>query len=318
MKGIGLTERFKASFKRKRTRDAIFYTLVLAYPVAQFCVFYLGVNFNSILLAFKRYNEQGKYVWAGTENFKTLFANFRDLTAFRVAFVNSLKVYISGAVVHTTLSLLFAYYIHKKQPFGNVFKILLFMPSVIPSIALIVMFKQIADNGVPTFMKLLGLNVGGLLSTPSTTLSTIIFYNICFGFGVSMLLYIGAMGRIQDSVTEAAQIDGAGYWREFWHITLPLTFDTIATFMVVSIGAIFSSQANVFAFFSSTAEEYVYTIGYWLYRETIKVGAYADYPMLSAFGLLLSFATTPLVYFARWLFMRFGPTTEQRRVKNDG
>jgi ABC-type sugar transport system permease subunit len=311
-----LTERIKIKLSKKRARDLIFYSLVLAFPLAQFCVFYIGVNFNSILLAFKRYGADGRYTWAGLENFRALFANFRDLTAFRVGFANSLVVFAVGTAACMTLGLMFAYYIYKKAPLRNFFKVLLFAPGIIPSIALIVMFKQIADNGVPAFFGLFGLKTGGLLSNPKTTMGAIIFYNVWFGFGVSVLLYIGAMERIPPSVTEAARLDGAGYFREFRYVALPLTFDTITTFLTVALGGIFVNQANIYAFYSNGAEERVFTIGYWLYRETVKTGAYAEYPMLSAFGLLLSAATIPLVYTARLLSTRFGPTAEQREARN--
>ena len=54
--------------QRKRN-DIIFYCLMLAFPVVQFCIFYIGVNFNSILLTFRKYDfVTGQWSFAGFEN----------------------------------------------------------------------------------------------------------------------------------------------------------------------------------------------------------------------------------------------------------
>lgn len=308
-------EKLKQYFEKRSTRDYIFYTILVFFPMLQFTIFYLGVNVNSILLAFKSYGEDGKYYWSGFDNFKTLFTNFRELTLFRVGVVNSFLVFLVGTVIGIVCGILFSYYIHKKAPFKNFFKIMLFLPSIIPSIALVVMFKQIADGAVPALFDTIGLTVKGLLSNADTTFGTIIFYNIWAGFGVSILLYVGAMGNISESVVEAAKLDGAGYFKELRYITIPLVWETMSTFIIVAVGGIFVNQANIYAFYSDAAEERIFTIGYWLYRETVKPNGYADYPMLSAFGLILSFITIPLVYLVKYLLARRGPGFEKKGRK---
>lgn len=294
-------ERLKQVLTRKRTKDLIFYSILLAFPVLQFCIFYIGVNVNSLFLAFKKYDGNGVYFFDGFSNFKLLFENFRQLTMYRVAFINSLKMFAIGSSIGLTCGVLFSYYIYKKGLFRNFFKIVLFVPSIIPAIALVVMFKQIADSAFPALLAKMGIDAQGLLSNPDTTFGTIIFYNIWAGFGVSILLYVGAMENISESIVEAAKLDGTGFFRELVSITIPLIWDTVSTFVIVAVGGIFVNQANVYAFYGGGAEEYVYTIGYWLYRETVKTNGFADYPILSAFGILLSLVTIPLVYLVRYV-----------------
>ena len=309
--------KLKGFFAKRRNKDAVFYALLLFLPVLQFCIFYIGVNVNSILLAFKRYGEDGKYHWSGLENFRTLFTNFRELTVFRVGFRNSMIVFVAGTVIGITLGILFSYYIYKKAPFKNFFKVMLFLPSIIPSIALVVMYKQITDGAVPALFETFGLTVSGLLANPKTTFGTLLFYNIWVGFGVSVLLYVGAMTNISESVVEAAKIDGVGYFTELRFITIPLIWDTMSTFIITAVGGIFVNQAYIYAFYSDGAEERITTIGYWLYKETVKPNGFADYPMLSAFGLLLSFVTIPLVYLVRYLLSQKGADGgRKRRVRH--
>lgn len=55
-------------------------------------------------------------------------------------------------------------------------------------------------------------------------------------------MYLGSMNTISDSVIESAQLEGAGFFTEFFHIVLPLCYSTIVTFLVVGIASIFVNQ----------------------------------------------------------------------------
>lgn len=64
--------------KLRVNRDQLFYILLLAFPLAQFCIFYIGVNFNSFLLAFQTYNTQtSAFQWDFGANFSQVW---RELT----------------------------------------------------------------------------------------------------------------------------------------------------------------------------------------------------------------------------------------------
>ena len=127
----------------KRTRDMIFFGCLVALPLLHFFIFYICINFNSILLAFKQYDTNTTYHWVTFENFELLFSDFKTLTAYKYAFKNSMLFFVVGTAVATTLALFFSYYIYKQAPMKNVFKVLLFMPSIIPVIAMSAIFKQI-------------------------------------------------------------------------------------------------------------------------------------------------------------------------------
>lgn len=297
---------------KRRRMDLLFYSIILAWPVIQFLVFYVFVNLNSVLLAFKEYSGDGTFNWAGLDNFKKLFNDFGLLTVYKTAFSNSILLFLTGTFISISLGLLFAYYIYKKGRYRNVFKVILFLPSIIPAIAMVTMFKQMCDGAFTEIATIFGLNVYGLLSDRSTAFATVIFYTVWIGFGPSLLLYLGGMNGINESVSESAQIDGAGYFSEFWRITLPMVFPTISTFIIVGIGSIFINQGNIYSFYGLGAEEYVQTIGYYLYKETTSnvMNSSVRYPSLSAFGLLLTLITVPIMYGARFLMNKFGPSAD--------
>jgi ABC-type sugar transport system permease subunit len=177
MNKINIThQQVKKPFWTKKRKDLVFYIALIAFPVAQFCIFYVGVNINSFLLVFKSYNNDFVPSWVGLANIINAFKEFtnpEDIT-WMIALKNSLISYFVGVLVGVPLSLLFSYYIYKKMILHKLFKVLLFMPSIITSIVMVLIFQFFANEAIP---RIFNLNEG-LLSTSSTAFTTVLFYSI--------------------------------------------------------------------------------------------------------------------------------------------
>lgn len=300
----------KSSQKRKKRSDIIFFSCLVAFPIAQFCIFYLGVNLNSVLLTFKAYDRNsGSYYWTGFDNFKRIFNILSDETILSDALINSLIVYAAGLLVGVTLSLLFSFYIYKKMPGQRFFKIMLFLPSIIPSVVMVIMFKYFTERALPDFFnQMFHLNMGGLLS--DHTFGLLLFYNIWIGFGTGILMYTGAMGNISESIVESCRLEGCPLMHEFFFITLPLIWRTLSTFLIVGIAGLFTNQMNLFTFFGASAEARLWTIGYYLFKDLQGAMSIAEYPRLAAMGVLLTLISVPVTLIVRKLLEKFGPSTD--------
>lgn len=288
-------------FSKKRRKDFIFYMCLLIIPLVQFCLFYIGVNFNSILLAFQTFERTtGEYVFVGFDNFRRIITTFTDSSLLSVAFRNSFIVYVINLVLGVTLSILFSYYIYKKKFGSEFFKVILFMPSIISSIAMVTMFKYFAERAIPDFMNtFFNTNMEGLLSNKQYTFGLLVFYSIWIGFGSSILLYTGAMGNISDAVMESAKVEGATMLQELFYIVIPGIWGTLSTFLVVGVAGIFINQLNLYSFFSTTAEPYLYTVGYYLFKDLRSPTTIAEYPYLAAFGLCLTIIVAPVTFLVK-------------------
>ena len=301
------------SMQKKNKRRRLFYVLGLSLPVLQFCIFYIGVNFNTILLAFQRWEvtgTQGKYVFNGLNNFKDFFRDFKEFEFFGNSLKNSAIAFLA-TLVGMALSLFFSFYVYKKAWGSEFFRTMLFMPKIISAIILVILFKFFAENAVPELIEtFMGKKIPGLLDAGgdlNQRFWVILIFNVWVSFGSYILLFGGAMGGISESIVEAAQIDGITPLKEFWFITLPMIFPTISTFLLVSIAAIFTNQMSLFSFYGDKAEQRLYTFGYYLYRETQK-GELARYPYLASIGLLLTVVTVPMMMGVRKLLKEFGPS----------
>lgn len=293
--------------KNKKKQDGrLFYYLMFALPIIQFCIFYIGVNINSILLAFKSYDAlTGEYSVVGFANFFQFIENITADPALGYAIQNSIIKYVCGWIFSTPFSLLFSYYIFKKKFAYKAMRVLLFLPSILSAMIMSLIFLNISGHILPAF----GLE--DYLARVDTRFAMIIFFNIWIGFGGGVLLYSSAMSSISPSIIEAAHIDGVGAVGEFFHIVMPGIYPTFTTFVVTGVAGIFIDQANVYNFYAEAADIHAYTIGYYLFTQIVgKAAGYTSYPYAAAAGLLFTAVAAPTTLLIKLLMEKFGPSEE--------
>lgn len=309
-----LTKKSKNQNSQKRV-DLIFCLLILLIPTIQFFVFYIGVHFNSLMLAIQDYDvETGKYFFVGFDNIANVFKDFATEEVMIKGLRNSLLFYLVNLLVGTTLAVLFSYVIFKKIPMYGALRVMLFFPSIISPIVLVLLFRNFVGTTLPYIIQsITGAEEAplGLLSNPDTQFGTLMFFTIWVSFGSPVLLYSGAMSGINESVIEAAKIDGVNSVQELTKIVLPLIYPTFVTFITAGVAGILSHQMSLYSFFGTRQISYdMYTVGYYLFRQTALISGNAGYPPVAALGIVLSIFTIPVALTVRWLLNKFGPSVE--------
>lgn len=300
-----------ASMQTMKKNKLIFYCTMVVLPVLQFLVFYLYINFQSFMLAFQEYSlDAGGYIFAGMENFLQIFEDFQTEKVLRSSIMNSLTLFFWTFIFGSIVSVFFSYYIYKKQFGSTAFKILLYLPNILGSVVVVIIYKFFVEDAVPTIGSLFGAEgMRGLLSNQATKRTTIIFFTIFASFGPRVLVYSSAMSGIPESIIESAQLDGVTPFKELILIVLPSIWSTFVTFMVSAVVGVFTNQMALFTFYGTNADSSLYTFGYYLYRGA-KVGTRAEYPYLSAMGLMLTVIAVPITLFTRWSLKKLGPSRE--------
>ncbi len=306
----------KSGMSAEKRNNLIFYICFMAIPIAQFAIFYIGVNFQSILMAFQSFdNVTEKTTWIGLANIWEEIKKFMEHDGL-VTLKNSLILFLVKLGIGTPLGLLFSYYIYKKFRWYSFYRVMLFIPSIVPSIVLVLMFKYM---GLYVWPQLVGAVTGadpttitGLFSVEKAW-GSLLFYNIWVSFGTTVLLYVDAMTNISPDVVEAAELDGATGIKEFFYITLPSAYPTVVTFIIINIANFFIDQAHIFSYFSYSPIPGTETVGYQLYKEiyyATKNSNYAAYRPLAARGIVLTLVTVPVTLVVRWLLNKVGPSEE--------
>jgi len=298
--------------------DKILYVVLMAWPILQFVIFYICVNFNSVLLSFEKIDMAASpaktYFSFGyfSDNLKTFFDRVNIVgDEFGKMLTTSLAACGIFIVVSIPLQLLFSYYIGRKLIGSGFFRVLLFMPSIISTIVITPLFKYFVSDALPVMLNdWFNADVSGnLLYSAETIFPTIMFFNIWLGFGTSVLMYSNVVGEISPEIIDASKIDGASPFREFIHVVMPAVYPTMTVFVVTTVAGIFTNQIGLLDFYGTNSS--VTTVGYVLYVMTETSSAnLADYPSLSAFAVLLTVVTIPLTLLVKYLMEKFGPSED--------
>ena len=316
------------SIKNKKIAESIFFWSLLILPLAQFCIFYIGVNFNSILLSFKTYDYvNGEFVWYGFDNFTRFFQSFTINKLMLFCLKNSFIIFFVQILITIPISILFSYYIykngkrkHQRSTFSTFMaefsKILLFLPTIIPSIALVLMYKYFGEASLPNIINdLFGTNLRGFLSTYKYTFTFVTIFCVITGFGGSMVLYTGALSAIDESLIESCQMDGVTPFKELIKVVFPAIFPTFTMQMVTSVAGIFTNQACLFSFCGAGAPYQAHTFGYELFI-TVNNAGISEYPYASAMGIVFTIVAAPLTLLTKYFLEKYGPsTTKSGKVK---
>jgi multiple sugar transport system permease protein len=142
---------------------------------------------------------------------------------------------ITGTII---LGLAFALIFQKKFSGSRVYQLIIFSPWITPTVAVSLVWSWIydPDKGFANYLLgIFGIAPSKWLHSGQSAMLAIIIFTIWKSIGWTMLFYLGALERVPQSTYEAARIDGAGYWSQFFHITLPLISPTTFFLFIVNL-----------------------------------------------------------------------------------
>ncbi|MCY3773692.1 MAG: sugar ABC transporter permease [Gemmatimonadetes bacterium] len=130
-------------------------------------------------------------------------------------------------------------------------------------------------------------------------LPSLMFMAIMGGHGAAIVLLTAAMGGIPSSYYEAARLDGAGPWRQYWKITLPLLRPTLLYLLVTSTIASFQVFTQVLMMTGGGPDYATTTLVYLIYTDAFE---YFDFGKASAEATLLSLSLAGIAVLQyKWL-----------------
>ncbi|MDU4447214.1 MAG: sugar ABC transporter permease [Anaerococcus vaginalis] len=207
----------------------ILYTIFMVYPT-------INVFYESL---FKTGGLSGNKTFVGLDNFKLLFSDSNFIRSFQ----NTIFLIVIVTIVTMFLAIIFASILSREKIAGqNFFRIIFYIPNILSIAVIASIFAAIygMDQGlINGFMRLFNSNHTNIpfLGDRMYVVYSIGFAMIWQAIGYYMVMYMSTMSQIPEHLYEAANLDGAGKIRQFFDITLPLTWQTIRTtltFYVIS------------------------------------------------------------------------------------
>lgn len=247
--------------------------LLLLVPVAFVLVFNYG-PMAGLVIAFKNYNvRQGIFgsTWVGLDNFKEFFTSFR----FPSIMKNTLVLSLYNLVVTFPIPIIFALLLNclHGEKYKKVVQTVTYIPYFISTVVMVGLIFQILNNRsglYGSFYQLINGTIGpNILAEGPLFKHIYVWSGVWQGTGYSAIIYIAALSNVDETLHEAAVIDGASRWQRVLHIDIPTILPTASIMLILAVGNIMNMgfekvllmQNNLNLDYSEIISTYVYKVG---------------------------------------------------------
>jgi multiple sugar transport system permease protein len=220
---------FKTPLGRK---TLIGYSFILPF-ILGFILWNLIPAGTAAWLSFQEWNMIRAPKFILFNNFTRMFSDKLFWQALKVTFIYS----IVSVPLRLVLGFMIAVLLNTKVKAMPVFRTIFYMPSIVPSVANAVLWAWILNSEFGLLnagLSLFDIPKIRWLQEPELALPALVIMSL-WTVGGSMVIYLAGLQGIPDVFYEAADIDGAGAWPKFWHITVPLMSPVILFNLVMGI-----------------------------------------------------------------------------------
>ncbi|WP_245861609.1 carbohydrate ABC transporter permease [Compostimonas suwonensis] len=206
-----------------------------------------GPMLVSLYLAFTDYNLFNPPQWVGLDNFVELFHDPQYLQSVGV----TLTYVVIGTPLKLASALGVAMLLNRSSRVQGFYRSALYVPSLLgASVSIAIVWKAMFSNGgvVDEILSAVGIHLGGWVGSVTLAMPMMIIL-ACWQFGAPMVIFLAGLKQIPGELYEAASLDGAGAFRKFIGVTLPmlgpvllfnLILDTIGSFQIFAPAYIIS------------------------------------------------------------------------------
>lgn len=302
----GTTRYGSAAGRKGRNRQLSLYIMVLPAMILVFLYSY--VPMAGIIIAFQNFIPAKGFLraqqWVGMKNFIFMLQlpNFMSLLG-NTLFIATMKI-IAGIIVPVVVALLINEIggARIKKTFQTMIYFPYFLSWVIIAGVMIDMLSP-SIGIVNKMITAVGLPSVYFLGSPKWFPYTMVITDVWKNFGFGTIIYLAALTNIDPTLYEAAEIDGAGRWRQTIHVTLPGIRGIVVLMVTLSLGSILNAGFDqIFNFYSPQVYSSGDIIDTFVYRAGLVE---AKYSLATAVGLGKSVVSLILISLSYYLAYRY-------------
>ncbi|MFC5471187.1 ABC transporter permease [Cohnella suwonensis] len=248
------------------------------------------------LIAFQDYNlMKGIWgsPWIGADNFKLIFDNPEFYQLMRNTLLISVYKIIASLLPEIILALLLNEI--RVRWFKSLVQTITYGPYFLSWVivyGLVFSFLAPGSGLISTFVRDSGWGQIDLMTSENFFRPLLVMTEIWKNTGFGAIIYMAALASVNQELYEAAVVDGAGRWRQLWHVTLPGIRDVFVLMLILKIGGILDAGFDqVFIFLNARVYEVGDIVDTWVYRygfERLEFGVAAAMGVFkSVVGLVL-------------------------------
>jgi len=296
---------------RRRIRSTQWAALAFLAPlVVYLMLFYVYPLYRNLDLSLHDYTPrafvQGDAEFVGLKNFTDIVASPTFLPAVR----NTVFFTVVSIAVQYSLGLALAVFFRKNFRLSNLLRGLFLVPWLLPLIVSASTWSWMlnSDNGiVNSAMQAFGIGSVNWLTSPGTALISVTIANIWLGIPFNLVILYSGLQNIPGDLYEAAALDGASAWQQFWRITVPMLRPVTA--ITLLLGLIYTLKVVDIIWIMTTGgpADSSTTLAVWSYREAFGTGQ-PDFSPAAAVGNLLIL----IALVAGFLYLRLQRRAEAR------
>jgi multiple sugar transport system permease protein len=189
---------------------------------------------------------------------------------FRNALWQSFRYALLSVPLGMALALVVALMVNQKLRGMAIFRTLYYIPAISSGVAIAMLWTYVflPDTGMINMAtSLFGIESKDFLNKTEWAMWALVFMSMWVGLGPRMVLFLAGLINIPQSLYEAAQLDGASPWKQFWKVTLPMLVPTTFFVMVTSTIGAMQVFTPVYMMTKGGPEESTDVVGYHIYTE---------------------------------------------------
>jgi len=261
--------------------------LVLLIPcLVIFGLFSWWPIIRGLLIAFQRTNLIDPASWVGLRNFSVLFAD----PVLGQAVLNTLGFVGLALLIGFPLPLILASVMSTVRRRGGVFRVLAYLPVVIPPVVSVLLWKWFYDPDDGLFNNLaalVGLGPFPWLQSTHSAMISLVLESTWANMGTTVLIYLAAMVGVPAELYEAAEIDGASILARVWHVMLPQLRGVIGLMLLLQLINTMQVFTEPYVFTGGGPQNSTMTVILLVFQYAFVNG---DYGEAAALSLLLAVA----------------------------
>jgi len=278
--------------------------LYLLPTIVGLILFSAGAVAVSLVMSFSQWDIVTPPQWVWLDNYVQLWHS--DL--FWQVFWNTLYFVVLAVPLSVTCSLALALLVNAKLRGITFFRTAYFLPVVSSMIAVALVWSWIfnADYGLLNYLlrELFWVRGPAWLDSTSWALPAMVIVTVWRGLGYSMVIFLAGLQNIPLDLYHAATIDGAGAWRKFRHITLPMLSPTTFFILVITLINSFQVFEQTYVLTKGGPANATLTLSYFIYQNAFQFFQMGKAAALSYVLFALVFAVTLMQFRIqkRWVF----------------